>query len=212
MLLDLSHIVQYRRMFDRLLDSTCRLRRNRDFSRRRGGRSRGNGGRRLLLTLGCSCCRGKDVPRFRRHGSFRFSAHRRRLRSDLGHNRSGRSRFFCRGFGNCGRRSDFWRFRRSSNCCCRKVNGRSSHNFRHGLLATPANDATTESLFINLLVYLSGSLKLLEIALFKDTLVTLCVDSGLMQTLNHLFVFKSEFLGQFENFSLSHQYSPAIRW
>jgi hypothetical protein len=103
----------------------------------------------------------------------------------------------------CNRRGDF---------SGREVNGRSSRNFGHSLLAASANDTATKPLFVNLLVSLSRRLKLLEIALFKNTLVALCVDSGLMQTLNHLFVFKSEFLGQFENFCLSHQYSPAIRW
>ena len=101
---------------------------------------------------------------------------------------------------------------RRNNRCFRKGNGRSSLNFRHSLLAAAANNAAAEPFFINLLVCLNHRLKFLEIAFFEDTLVALGVDSGLMQTLNHLFVFKSELLGQFENFCLSHQYSPAILW
>gem|GEM_PF-5763636 len=136
-----------------------------------------------------------------------------RSRPDCFHYR--RNRFSNRSLDCCyfrGGRCHDWSCNRRNNRCFRKVNGTSSLNFRRRILAAATNNPATDPLFINLLVALSSCLKLLEIALFKDTLVALGVDSGLMQTLNHLFVFKSELLGQFENFCLSHQYSPAIRW
>jgi hypothetical protein len=208
-------------MLARFLDN-FRFRNSLDFSRRRRRKSLGSNRGRPLVTLGCSCFCRENAPYRRlylgRSSDFRFSVHRHPngRRSDLSHCRRGRSRFYNRSLDSypCrGKRSDC-----CSSCCrsrnsyCREVNGRSSHNFRHSLLAASANDTATEPFFVNLLVSLSRRFKLLEIALFQDTLVALCVDSSLMQTLDHLFVFKSEFLGQFENFCLSHQYSPAIRW